>query len=428
MSQNIFVVGLDDSNRALLEGLPDAENFTFHQLLTFDELQAGPVSVPDLLDKSQRQLDAFEGSIDAIMGFLDFPANLMVPILCQRYGLTAADLKAVLKCEHKYWSRLEQQKVIEEYPAFGLIDIDDDEVTLPAHVSYPAWIKPVLSHSSQGAFYLENDEQLRASLEQERRDVDRLGGPFEDVLAMLELPEEIAAAGGRAAMVEESATGDQFTVEGFSHDGEIQIYGVVDSVTYEGAPSFLRYQYPSGLPTAKKELMEDVSRRVISQVGLTNTTFNIEYFWDRSSDTLRLLEVNARHSQSHATLFAEVDGVSNHACMVSLALNEKPKFRQNQGPAGSAAKWFLRRFTDGVVQRIPTEAEVAEIQQQIPGTTIEVSATEGSRLSDAYNEDGYSYVLAEIFTTGEDEAELIDKYQRCVDTLNFEIEDRVEGA
>lgn len=428
MNQNIFVMGLDDSNRALLEALPDAERFTFHQLLTFEELQDGPVSVPKLLEKARRQLEAFEGSIDAIVGFLDFPANLMVPILCQEYGLTSASLEAVLKCEHKYWSRLEQQKVIDEYSAFDLIDINDDDVALPSHMSYPAWIKPVLSHSSQGAFYLENDEQLRASLEQERRDVERLGGPFEDVLAMMELPEEIDAAGGRAAMVEESAAGDQFTVEGFSHDGEIQVYGVVDSVTYDGAPSFLRYQYPSELPHEMKKRMEDISRRVISQVGLTHTTFNIEYFWDRSSDTLRLLEVNARHSQSHATLFAEVDGVSNHACMVSLALNDKPQYRQNEGPAGSAAKWFLRRFTDGVVQRAPTEAEVAEIQQQIPGTTIEVSVAEGSRLSDSYNEDGYSYVLAEIFTTGEDEAELIDKYQRCLDTLNFEIEDRAKGA
>lgn len=68
MNQNIFVMGLDDSNRALLEALPDAERFTFHQLLTFEELQDGPVSVPKLLEKARRQLEAFEDSIDAITG------------------------------------------------------------------------------------------------------------------------------------------------------------------------------------------------------------------------------------------------------------------------------------------------------------------------------------------------------------------------
>lgn len=198
--------------------MPAAERFEFHQLLTFDELQTGTLSIPGLLEKAQEQLDAFEGSIDAIVGFLDFPASVMVPILCERYGLTSASPEAAVKCEHKYWSRLEQQKVIDEHPAFDLLDLDQEHAVLPSHVSYPVWIKPVISHSSQGAHYVENDAQLQAALGEERGDVDRLGGPFDDIRTLLELPEEIAAVGGRACLVEEAVTGDQFTVEGFSRD------------------------------------------------------------------------------------------------------------------------------------------------------------------------------------------------------------------
>lgn len=427
MSENIFVLGLDEANHALLSSLPSSGHYNFHQLLTFDELQGPDISVPGLLEKAYRQLDAFDGSIDAIVGYLDFPVSMMVPILCDRYALTSAGLEAVVKCEHKYWSRLEQQKVIDEHPGFALLDLHQEHTSLPRHLSYPAWIKPVVSHSSQGAHYLANDEDFQWALNQERGEVEKLGGPFKDVLARLDLPQEVADSGGAACMVEEAATGKQFTVEGFTRGGRIEVYGVVDSVTYQDSPAFLRYQYPSRLPAPVKDSMEEVSRKVISAVGLTNSTFNIEYFWDPETQKLRLLEVNARHSQSHAKLFEMVDGVSNHATMLSLALDRDPYHRVDAGPYDCAAKWFLRRFSDGLITRVPTPEEIAEVERTIPGTTIEIAVEEGAWLSEGGADGSFSFGLAQIFTSGEDEADLIDKYNRCVDTLEFEFQDQEEA-
>lgn len=107
-----------------------------------EEMRSGEeIALWDLLDKAGRQLDAFEGSVDAIIGFSDFPVSIMVPLLRQRLdGLRSANLEAVVKCEHKYWSRLEQQKVINEYPQFGLVDPERD-VDPPPGMSYPLWIK-----------------------------------------------------------------------------------------------------------------------------------------------------------------------------------------------------------------------------------------------------------------------------------------------
>lgn len=426
--RNIFILGLDELNHQELRKLPGAEEYAFHQLLTVEELQAGTVSVPDLLDQAHRQLDAFEGSIDAIAGYWDFPISVMVPILCQRYGLPSADLEAVAKCEHKYWSRLEQQKVIEDYPAFGLIDVDDSSAEMPEHVSYPAWIKPVKSTSSEGAHRIADDQELHDALEDERHVIGRMGDTFTDVLQMLDLPEEIEAIGGSAAMVEEAASGDQYTVEGFSHAGGIEIYGVIDSMTYEGSSSFLRYQYPSELPQAVQERMAAVTRKVIAGVGLDHSTFNIEYFWNPETQKLNLLEINARHSQSHDRLFELVDGRPNHAAMLDLALGRKPAMLNRDGPFDAAATWFLRRFTDGVVRRVPTAEEVQQLEQKLPGTAIQIDIEEGHRLSDADAEDSNSFALAEIFTAGADEQELIANYEECVAALHFEIEDRTEEA
>ncbi len=428
MNKNIFVLGLDDLNHQALQQVPGADEYTFHQLLTFEELQGGTVSVPNLLEQAQHQLDAFDGTIDAIVGYWDFPVTVMVPILCKRYGLPSADLKGIAACEHKYWSRLAQREVIEEYPGFGLIELDDSQASLPEHMSYPAWIKPIKSTSSEGAYRIEDDAQLRAALEEERQVVGRLGGTFNDVLAMIDLPEEIAEVGGSACMVEEEATGDMLTVEGFSTEDRVEIYGVIDSFTYEGTPSFLRYQYPSKLPDEVQKKIADVSRHVITGLGLTRSTFNIEYFWDAETRQLNLLEVNPRHSQSHAQLFQLVDGRPNHSCMIDLALGREPRMPGERGRFSTAATWFLRRFSDAVVRRLPTAEEIEAIEHRLPGTTIQIDVEQGDRLSHGIAEDSYSFVLAEIITAGQDELEMTNTYHQVVDALNFEFDDRPEGA
>ena len=82
------------------------------------------IPLPDLLAEAQQQVEAFDGPVHAIIGFWDFPVSTMVPMLCERLGLRWASLESVVKCEHKYWSRLEQRRVIDEYPRFGLVDLD----------------------------------------------------------------------------------------------------------------------------------------------------------------------------------------------------------------------------------------------------------------------------------------------------------------
>src|SRR5690606_35446665 len=133
--------------------------------------------------------------------------------------------------------------------------------------------------------------------------IDRIGKPFDSVLARVDLPPESVRDGGTASIAEEALKGAQATVEGWRVDGEQHVHGVVDSIHYPGRSTLQRYQYPSSLPEQVVERMADLSVRVIDRIGL-ESTFNIEYFWDREADTTNLLEVNPRHSQSHAPLFA----------------------------------------------------------------------------------------------------------------------------
>ena len=425
MSDNIFVLGLDELNLETLRRLPGAEDYRFHHLLDIAEFRREQVDLGALLDRACAELESFGGSIDAIVGYWDFPTSSMVPILAERFGVRSAGLRSVVMCEHKYWSRLEQQKVIDEYLRFALVDLERDR-TLPASLRYPVWLKPVKSFSSALAFRVEDDREFARAVGEIRDGVGRVGEPFQrvlDHLDPLDVPAEVLAAGGQACLAEEAATGAQLTVEGYRFEGETHIYGAVDSVSYPDSSSFLRYQYPSTVPAHLLERAGDVCDRVVDHFGLDSTTFNIEFFADVDSDELTLLEVNPRHSQSHARLFEHVDGVPNHQCMVRLALGRDPDLPYREGRYRMAAKWFLRRFTDGVVRRSPTSGEVAQVEREVPGTTVDVIAREGDRLSELSGQDSYSYELADLHIGADSEPELVAKYERCVGALPFEFDE-----
>jgi hypothetical protein len=421
MADNVFVLGPDQHNTRVLDRMPDAGSCRFHPLLSWEELFAERIAFDDLLASAQDRLAAFAGPIDAIIGFWDFPVSAMLPLLRARCGLFTGPVEEVVMCEHKYWSRLIQRAVIDEYPRFGLVDPFRDSEP-PAGVRFPMWVKPVKSFSSLLAFRVSNCDEFLCALAKIRARIDWVGDPFDAFLSRVDLPAEIAGIGGRFCLAEEAATGRQVTVEGYRYRGEVVIYGVVDSVRYDNCSSFRRYQYPSSLPASVCVRMADLTRRVVEAIGLERTTFNVEYFWDADTDAIVLLEINPRHSQSHATLFEDVDGMANHQVALRLALDRDPQFPSGTGPLAVSAKCFVRSFSDGVVRRFPGRKEIEDIEATVSGASVDVAVRAGDRLSALRGQDSYSYELARVYLGASDEAELTAKFEQVEAALSFEIE------
>ncbi|UQS26261.1 ATP-grasp domain-containing protein [Amycolatopsis thermalba] len=422
---DIFVLGLDDANLRTLRRVPGAENYRYHQLLTQADVQEGEIPIADLIDRAVAELDAFDGEIGAIVGYWDFPVTTMVPILGRRYGLPTPNLEGVLKCEHKYWSRLEQRKATDAIPNFALVDLDGDPKP-PAGLSFPMWLKPVKSFSSELAFHVKDEDDFVKAVEEIRAGIGRVGKPFQYILDQVtgvDIPPEIAEAGALAALAEEEMTGQQAATEGYVHDGEVVVYGALDSLNYPDSSSFLRHQYPSQLPEPIVAKMLDVSKKVIEQIGLNNSTFSIEFFCRPDTGEVKLLEINPRHSQSHAEMFEDVDGVPDHYNMIELGLGRRPEMPHDEGEYKIAAKWYHRRFTDGIVKHVPTQEEMQRLQREIPGVEVDIVPAEGQRLSDMDAQDSYSFELAFVYVGADSEAELKDKYQRTIDSLEFEFEE-----
>jgi len=421
-SANVFVVGLDEGNLRTLESLPQASEMHFHQLLHRDDLlNLEDLDLPARIAEAERILDDFDGSVDAVVGYWDFPVSSIVPILCQRFDLVGPGLDGVVRAEHKYWSRLEQAEVIDDYPAFALVPLDDESPELPEGVPFPMWLKPVKGVSSQLAFRVDDEEGFRRAVREIREGIDAFSDPFDVILDRVELPPEIEAVRGRAALAEETATGRQFTVEGYCLDDVPHVYGVVETVLYPGRSSFHHYEYPAQLPQEAHDRMVRASERVMRRLRLGSGTFNIEYFWDEESDRVQLLEVNARHSQAHAEIFRAVDGVPNHHVMVEIGLGRDPQMPHRQGEYAVAGKFFLRAFVDdAVVTGAPSADDVARVQREIAGVvSIASEVTPGMRLSELDHQDPYSYVLADIVIGADDADQLRARYEACIDALGY---------
>ncbi|MDT0329918.1 ATP-grasp domain-containing protein [Nocardiopsis sp. DSM 44743] len=420
--KNVFVLGLDDHNHEILRRTPTGSRCDFHALSTLEDLRSERLDIEKILADAERTLNGFDGTVDAIVGYWDFPVTLLVPILCAPRGLPSATLESVVRCEHKYWSRLLQSEVVDEYPAFSLVDLNDPAP--PAEPGYPFWLKPVKSASSELAFRIENDKDFDEAIESLREGVGKMGHPFEQILQRIDLPSEIAEAGGNSCLAEGALHGLQAAVEGYTYNGEAVVYATLDSVDYPGSPVFLRHQYPSTLPEGVRRRMASVATRVMEKLGLDNSLFSVEFFYDPVEDDLRVLEVNPRHSQTHAPLFELVDGAADHERMLRLGLGEAPVLPEGiSGEYPVAAEWYLRRFSDGFVSRVPTPEEIAMVEKTVPGVRIRVVPREGLRLSELWAQDSYSYELAKIVIGGADENEMLAKYERCVEELTFEFEE-----
>ncbi|WP_428512031.1 ATP-grasp domain-containing protein [Roseovarius sp.] len=423
---------MNELNAARLKRLRGVEDVNFHPLLTSAEVSDTQIfDIPDMLRRAEETLDAFDGSIDAIVGYIDFPVSTMLPLLCKKYGVRNASLESLLKCEHKYWSRKVMAEVIPDHvPNFTAFDPFDDEALSKigeAGLRFPFFVKPIKSSGSRLGFRIDSPEDFAYATEAFRAEINEISEPFNYVLNQADLPDDVKAVEGHYCMAERVIGGRQCTVEGYVHDGEVVPYGVVDSIRYPQVLSFFYYLYPSTLPPRIQEQMAEITKTVMKHIGYDNAGFNIEYYWDEVQNQIWLLEINTRIAQSHCDLFEMVDGVSHQQVTVDLGLGRKPDMPKGEGPETVAAEFFYRVFfNDATVARAPSRAEVEVAAEQVEGTRITSYVSKGSKLSELPEQDAYSYAVASVWMGAQKQSKLLWNYEQVMKRLNYEFTDIVE--
>jgi len=368
----------------------------------------------DPLDEIDRILAKVAGvKIAAVISTDDYPGCSLAAVIAERLGLPGPSPEVILICQHKYLSRVAQAKLAPEaVPPFAPIDVAAG-AALPRDLRFPLFVKPVKSFFSIGAERVDSAPELAALLPR-WINLDQFFLPLDRML------ERYAGAkiGTKRLIAEGLLTGEQVTVEGYVHNGNATIFGVVDSIMFPGTIAFSRFDYPSSLPQAGQARMGEISARVMEGIGFDNGLFNIEMMYDSGADRVSIIEINPRMASQFADLYQKVDGTSSYTVLLDIAQGRAPCFTRRQGRYGFASSFVLRSFEDYVVAALPTDADLERLSCLYPDMRIELHGTLGRRLS-AELQDGRSYRYGIVNLGGRDLADVLAQFDACRDRLGI---------
>lgn len=273
-------------------------------------------------------------------------------LLAEKIGLPGTRPEAVLRCQHKLVVREVLDRVAPQANLrYYLLPCEYGELP-PENLEYPMFVKPIKAAFSVLAKRVESRDELIAHTRFgffELWIIKRLVKPFNDIAQR-----RIAAAHAHHMIVEEPIRADQFNLDGYVYQGNCHMLGVVDSIMYPGTHAFLRFAYPSRLPATVQQRAHQVAADFLREVGFTHGMFNMEFFYDQSSDRLTVIEFNPRLASQLADLYYRVDGRDVHAMAVALALGQNPEILPRRTPVGGAAASFVIRTFDAHTDlRIP---------------------------------------------------------------------------
>jgi len=422
--RELGVIGWDEKRGERLREIGGQQGFAVRSLLDLGQVRyLQDWDLDELLDEARQRLRGH--AVEGVATYWDFPSSCIAAILADEHGLPGPGLAPVVVFEHKYWSRLLQQKVApEDTPGFAPVDVfagpGDEDPPLP----YPFWLKPVKSFSGLLGFRVADRTQWCEAITSLRAGIERLGGPFQQVLdRVADVPEPVLRLGGAGAIAEAALEGDQCTLEGHVHDGEVEVHGVFDIHRAADGSTFTHYTYPSRLSETARQQMHTIAVDLVTVAGFDNAAFNIEFFVDEEQGRTWILEVNPRISQEHDQLMAWVDGVTNLQVMAGTALGEHPRLEASGGPCALAAKYFVRRERDATVTRVPDARCLAAIEARFAPCVVELLVQPGDRLSQLPEQEPYSYLVAYVHLGADGEQELTERYEGVVRALNLGFED-----
>ena len=362
-------------------------------------------------DTIQRYKNAGLAGVTSGVGYPGMSAS---SIIARELGLPGPEPEAIILLDHKYASRLAQQKFVPDAtPNFHLIDPHDPDSTL-AVKDFPIFLKPVKSCMSKNAYLVNSatklQERVRSSLLPEG-----FIRPFNDMVrTYTKFPHHASYL-----MVESLLQGNQVSLEGYVFAGKVHVMGIFDALFFPGTISFKRFQYPSKLAETVQERMIGIAETLLSGVGYDNAPFNIELMYNATTDAIHIIEVNPKLASQFPDLFKKVDGTSSYSVLLQLAVGEEPTFTQRQGDFKLAGSCVLRSFEDKRVLGIPSAEQIDRLKGDFPDALVEIYAPLGKNLSDQM-QDSASFRYGLVNIGADSERELEEKFEHFKHSLDFQ--------
>ncbi len=379
----------------------------------------------DVVAYIDRMIDEHGGRIDGVFSSSDYPGATVAAAIASRLGLPGPDPAVVIRCSHKYYSRIAQREAVPDAtPAFALVRPGGPAPDL-GPVGYPCFIKPVKGAFSIMSGRLDGPTDLTAFLA--RPETGEFARDYVAIFNRLVARFTDFTVDGSWFLVEEFLHGVQVTVEGYVRGGVAMILGVVDSITHPGTPSFARFDYPSAVRPEIQAEMGDIASRAIAHLGLDDSFFNIEMIYDPSGDRIRIIEINPRICGQFADLYRKVDGRGGYEIALALATGTPLPDPLANGRFTAATSFPLRTFEPVRVADAPTDARIEATERNHPGTLVWCECRAGQELSDFVAEDGHSVRYGVVNVGAGSRRGLRERLHAVHDDLGFRFE-AVEGT
>jgi biotin carboxylase len=386
----------------------------------FDRQLAGDRRQPrasglDILSLIEAKIERYKGSdLSGITSAVGYPGMPVAAIMAERLRLAGPKVECVLRCEHKYYSRVAQRELVPSAtPSFRLVPpegLDGDQLD----ISFPLFLKPVKSCFSINAQKISSLPELRRAAATGLLPESFLR-PFDDLLRAHTDYEFDASH----LLAESLLEGAQVSLEGYAFGGRVRVLGIIDSVMFPGTISFERFVYPSRLPAEVQGRMARIAETFIGGIGYDNALFNMELMYNPATDEIHIIEINPKIASQFPDLFEKVDGTSSYVPLLQIALGEEPAFARGRGDFKLAASCVLRTFADKRVLRVPSAEQLAELARTFPDARVEVAVAAGDLLSDIM-QDGKSFRYGLINIGANSPAELDAKLAHCENFLDFQ--------
>lgn len=391
-----------------------AGSYFDEQLLGGSQSQPARLDILSLIEETIARCT--DERIDGVTSAVGYPGMPVASIIAERLRLTGVKVERVLRCEHKYYSRLSQQThVPAATPPFQIVppeglDAAGEEFSLP----FPLFLKPVKSCFSINAQRVASLAELRR-ISQTNRMPEGFLRPFNDLLRAYTNYEFDASC----LLAESLLEGVQVSLEGYVFKGQVHTLGIIDAVMFPGTISFERFVYPSRLPAEVQARMRGIAETFIGGIGYDNALFNMELMYNPATGEIHIIEINPKIASQFPDLFEKVDGTSSYTPLLQIALGDAPTFKHGQGEFELAASCVLRGFEDLRVLSVPTAEQVSELTRKFPDARIEISVAAGQFLSDIM-QDGKSFRYGLINIGANSDEELNAKFESCKNALPFE--------
>ncbi|MGB7182716.1 MAG: ATP-grasp domain-containing protein [Burkholderiaceae bacterium] len=300
-----------------------------------------------------RMARRYQGKLQAVISHEEQFGALAAALVAERLGLPGTNPDAILKLQHKEICRQIIDRVApESNTRYEVMDCRLGDIPTSTTIDFPAFIKPIKASFSVLARQLSSFDELREHISFgrfERHIIDRLVTPFDEVCQQ-RLGQVTDA---RRMLIEEHVQADQFNLDGYVLNGTPHLLGVVDEIMYPDTQAFLRFEYPSKLPESIQQRAFSVASRVLAEAGFDHGFFNMEFFYDPTTEKLQIVEFNPRLAAQLADLYERVDGLDVHAMTVALAFGQDPANVPRKSPLGGvAASCALRTFDGSMPNKI----------------------------------------------------------------------------